>query len=97
MAISMQVQIINALYLGERNRASYLLSEIAGRSDILGADSFKYILHYCAKSPDPLFAMETWGIMEEKKVTLRRTCCFRVVESLCKGGYIKEVRIRHLI
>lgn len=40
------------------------------------------------------FAMETWGIMEEKKVTLRRTCCFRVVESLCKGGYIKEVRIR---
>lgn len=90
MAISMQVQIINALYLGERNRASYLLSEIAGTSDILGADSFKYILHYCAKSPDPLFAMETWGMMEEKKVTLRRTCCFRVVESLCKGGYIKE-------
>ncbi|XP_057470174.1 pentatricopeptide repeat-containing protein At1g76280-like isoform X2 [Actinidia eriantha] len=51
---SVQTQIVNALRLGERNRASSLLSDIAHRNNSLTANDFVYILEYCARSPDPL-------------------------------------------
>lgn len=51
---SMQMQIVDALRLGERGKASNLLLNVGHGNDSLRADDFIYILNYCAKSPDPL-------------------------------------------
>ncbi|GFZ10513.1 tetratricopeptide repeat (TPR)-like superfamily protein [Actinidia rufa] len=87
---SVQTQIVNALRLGERNRASSLLSDIARRNNSLTANDFVYILEYCARSPDPLFVMETWRVMGEKDVYVDDKCYLLIVRALCKGGYIEE-------
>lgn len=50
----MQMQIVNALRLGERRRASNLLLDFGYRSHSLRADDFVDIINYCARSPDPL-------------------------------------------
>lgn len=50
----MQIQIVDALRLGERGKASNLLLNLSQGNDLLGADDFVYILNYCARSPDPL-------------------------------------------
>lgn len=49
-----QLQIVNALRLGERERASKMLLNIGYASGSLRADDFAYILNYCAETPDPL-------------------------------------------
>lgn len=48
-----QLQIVNALRGGERERASAMLSQIA-LNNSLNAEDFSYILEYCAEAPDPL-------------------------------------------
>jgi hypothetical protein len=48
-----QIQIVNALRGGERERASAMLLEIA-LNNSLNAEDFSYILKYCAEAPDPL-------------------------------------------
>ncbi|PSS31201.1 Pentatricopeptide repeat-containing protein [Actinidia chinensis var. chinensis] len=87
---SVQMQIVNALRLGERSKASSLLSDIACRSNSLTANDFVYILEYCARSPDPLFVMETWRIMGEKDVCVDDKCYLLIIRALCKGGYLEE-------
>ncbi|KAE8646171.1 pentatricopeptide repeat-containing protein At1g76280 isoform X1 [Cucumis sativus] len=86
----MQMQIVNALRLGDRSRASNLLMVLGQEKFSLTADNFVRILSYCAKSPDPLFVMETWKIMEERGIFLNNTCSLLMIEALCKGGYLDE-------
>ncbi|KAK3006304.1 hypothetical protein RJ639_016858 [Escallonia herrerae] len=87
---SVQMQIINALHLGERSRASTLLSDLGHRNYSLRVDDFVRILEYCAFSPDPLFVMEIWTIMVEKEISMNDKCYLLVIRALCKGGYIDE-------
>lgn len=87
---SVQMQIVNALRLGARSVASSLLSDIGHRNHSLTASDFIYILEYCARSPDPLFGMETWRIMGEKDVYLDEKCYLLIIRALCKGGYLDE-------
>ncbi|XP_078443233.1 tetratricopeptide repeat (TPR)-like superfamily protein isoform X2 [Wolffia australiana] len=77
------MQVVNALHLGDKDKASTLLLNLQG-------DDFGCILEYCAKAPDPVFAMETWRIMQEKSVNLNKGCWTLIVQALCKGGYLKE-------
>lgn len=51
---SWQLQIVNALRLGERTRASSLLSDLVYRNHLSRADDFVYVLDFCARLPDPL-------------------------------------------
>lgn len=51
---SMQMQIIEALRLGERKKASDLLSDFGHKSHSLRANDFVDIFKYCSQSPDPL-------------------------------------------
>ncbi|KAK6116789.1 hypothetical protein DH2020_049522 [Rehmannia glutinosa] len=90
IARSVQEQIVNALHLGERSRASHLLSELGSGGQALQAGDFISILQYCARTPDPLFVMETWKHMEEKDIDLSGKCYLLTIQSLCKGGYLKE-------
>ncbi|MBA0823239.1 hypothetical protein Goarm_019983 [Gossypium armourianum] len=87
---SIQVQIVDALRLGERSRASSLLLDLGNGNQSLKANDFVYILNYCARSPDPLFVMETWRLMEEKEIDLNNTCYLLMVRALCRGGYLEE-------
>lgn len=50
----MQIQIVDALRLGDRSKASNLLMVLGQEKCSLTADNFVRILSYCAKSPDPL-------------------------------------------
>ncbi|CAL8113903.1 unnamed protein product [Prunus armeniaca] len=87
---SIRMQTVDALRLGERGKASNLLLNLGRGNDSLRADDFVYILNYCAKSPDPLFVMETWRIMDEKEISLNNICSLLMVQALCKGGYLEE-------
>ncbi|XP_022976056.1 pentatricopeptide repeat-containing protein At1g76280 isoform X1 [Cucurbita maxima] len=86
----MQRQIVDALRVGDRSSASNLLMELGQEKHSLTADNFVGILSYCARSPDPLFVMETWKIMEERGVFLDNTCTLLMIKALCKGGYLDE-------
>ncbi|KAL2522093.1 Pentatricopeptide repeat-containing protein [Forsythia ovata] len=90
MTRTMQEEIVDALRLGERNRASNLLSELVRRNHALRAGDFVYILQYCSRAPDPLFVLETWKFMEENGIDISCKCYFLTVRALCKGGYLKE-------
>ncbi|KAH6778303.1 hypothetical protein C2S51_009615 [Perilla frutescens var. frutescens] len=83
-------EIVNALHLGHRIRASDLLSQLVSGDRALKGRSFIPILQYCARMPDPLFAMETWQLMMEKDVKLSGNCYFLTIKALCKGGYLEE-------
>ena len=48
------MQIVNALHLGERSKASNLLLDLGHGNNSLRPDDFVNILNYCARSPDPL-------------------------------------------
>lgn len=85
-----QMQIVDALCRGERSRASHLLLNLGHAHQSLGADDFFHILNYCARSPDPLFVMETWRMMEEKEIGLNNKCYLLMMQALCKGGYLEE-------
>ena len=49
-----QLQIVNALCLGERKKASKMLLDLGCMNGSLSAEDFTYILDYCAQTPDPL-------------------------------------------
>ncbi|KAK1316537.1 Pentatricopeptide repeat-containing protein [Acorus calamus] len=51
---SVQVQIVDALRSGKRDRASNMLSCIEHNDGTLKAADFEYILDYCSRAPDPL-------------------------------------------
>lgn len=51
---SMQKQIVGALGMGERGRASNLLSNFCNENNSLRVADFLDILEYCARAPDPL-------------------------------------------
>ncbi|RVX15939.1 Pentatricopeptide repeat-containing protein [Vitis vinifera] len=70
--------------------ASSLLSELGRGNYSLRADDFIYILEHCSKSPDPLFVMEIWRIMDEKEVHVNNRCYMLSIQALCKGGYLEE-------
>ena len=38
------------------------------------------------------FVMETWRVMDEKEITLNNLCSLLMMQALCKGGYLEEVR-----
>ncbi|KAK9160415.1 hypothetical protein Syun_006756 [Stephania yunnanensis] len=86
----MQKQIVNALCLGKRDKASDLLLNLSQSNDSLRADDFVYILDYCARYPDPLFVMETWRTMEGKNIATNRKCNMFFVQALTRGGYLEE-------
>lgn len=90
IARSMQMQIVDALRLGERSKASNLLLDLGHGNYSLRPDDFVHILNYCARSPDPLFVMETWRLMEEREIGLNNICYFLIIRALCKGGYLEE-------
>ncbi|KAF2301497.1 hypothetical protein GH714_025145 [Hevea brasiliensis] len=54
---SIQKQIVDALDLGDRGRASNLLSDLGHANKSLRAADFVDIFRYCARSPDPLLAV----------------------------------------
>lgn len=83
-------QIVSALHMGERSRASALLLELGQEKKSLKPHNFVPILQYCARSPDPLLVLETWQIMEEKEVGLDSKCYLLMIRALCKGGYLEE-------
>uniref|UniRef100_A0A6N2M596 Pentacotripeptide-repeat region of PRORP domain-containing protein n=1 Tax=Salix viminalis TaxID=40686 RepID=A0A6N2M596_SALVM len=83
-------QIVSALHMGERSRASILLLELGQEKKLLKPHNFVPILQYCARSPDPLLVLETWKIMEEKEVGLDSKCYLLMIRALCKGGYLEE-------
>ncbi|WCJ40402.1 Tetratricopeptide repeat (TPR)-like superfamily protein [Euphorbia peplus] len=87
---SIQNQIVAALYLGERGRASNLLLDFVQANSSLTPHDFVDILKYCARSPDPLFAMETWSILEEKQIAMNNFLCLLMTQALCEGGYLTE-------
>ncbi|MED6118486.1 hypothetical protein PIB30_003234 [Stylosanthes scabra] len=86
----MIIQIIEALKLGDRRKASDLLLDIDQRSHSLRADDFYPIFKRCAQSRDPLFVMETWRLMEDKNISLNDKCILLMTETLCNGGYLEE-------
>ncbi|KAJ4829143.1 hypothetical protein Tsubulata_012146 [Turnera subulata] len=87
---SIQQQIIYALRRGERTKASTLLQDLGRGGHALRANDVIDILKYCARSPDPLFVMETWRTMEEKLIGLNSMCGLLIMRALCKGGYLQE-------
>ncbi|XP_065865971.1 pentatricopeptide repeat-containing protein At1g76280 isoform X2 [Euphorbia lathyris] len=87
---SIQNQIVHALLLGERGRASNLLLDLVHANSSLTPHDFVDILKYCARSPDPLFAMETWSILEEKQIGMNNFLCLLMTQALCEGGYLAE-------
>jgi hypothetical protein len=50
----MQVDIVNALRKGDRQRASIMLSNLQQTKQALTSEDFSHILEYCAEAPDPL-------------------------------------------
>ncbi|PON90448.1 Ribosome biogenesis protein [Trema orientale] len=88
--ISVQKRIVDALWLGERSKASSLLLSLGRGNYSLRASDFTDILNYCSMSPDPLFAMETWRVMEEKKISPDSHTSVLMIRALCNGGYIDE-------
>ncbi|KAK9740130.1 hypothetical protein RND81_03G013900 [Saponaria officinalis] len=90
MSKSTSQQIVNALQLGHRNQASSLLSEFDTASHMLNVVDIDNILEYCAKTPDPLFVMETWRVLQEKKITLSRNSYMLIIRALFNGGHVEE-------
>ncbi|KAF3445911.1 hypothetical protein FNV43_RR11088 [Rhamnella rubrinervis] len=83
--MSMQMQIVHALRVGDRHKASDLLLSLGHGNDSLRADDFVHILTHCARSPDPVFVLETWRIMEEKEISLDNFCSGLMLRALCKA------------
>ncbi|URE38977.1 PPR repeat [Musa troglodytarum] len=88
-----QLQVVNALRKGDRQLASKMLLDIGEVNDKLSAKDFACILEYCARTPDPLFAMETWKIMEDKVIDINKRSCIFILQAFSKGGYIKELAV----
>ncbi|KAG6683354.1 hypothetical protein I3842_12G007500 [Carya illinoinensis] len=87
---SLQMKIVDSLRLGERSKASNLLLDLGHANHSLRPDDFVHILNYCSRSPDPLFVMETWRLMEEREIGIDKLCYLLIIQALCKGGYLEE-------
>lgn len=87
---SLGLQIVSALQLGHRNQASSLLSELDTTNHVAYSRDVVHILDYCARSPDPLFVMEAWKLLEGKNVNLSKNCYMLIIRALCNGGYLEE-------
>lgn len=79
-------QIVDALRLGDRTRASNLLSYLGYGNQSIEADDVVHILDYCARSSDASFAMETWKLINEKKIGMGERCHILTLQALCKAG-----------
>ncbi|XP_056177313.1 pentatricopeptide repeat-containing protein At1g76280 isoform X3 [Syzygium oleosum] len=79
-------QIVDALQLGDRTGASNLLSYLGYENQSLQADDVVHILDYCARSSDASFAMETWKLINEKKISIGERCHILTLQALCKAG-----------
>ncbi|XP_011623262.1 pentatricopeptide repeat-containing protein At1g76280 isoform X1 [Amborella trichopoda] len=86
----LQVQIVDSLRSGQRQRASDLLSHLSCCQEFSTADDFVYLLDYCSKVPDALFVMEICRLMKEKKITINKKICIFLVRALTKSGYLEE-------
>ncbi|PNY15757.1 pentatricopeptide repeat-containing protein at1g76280-like protein [Trifolium pratense] len=83
--------ILKALRSGDRKKASHLLLDFGHTSHSLSsANDFVNIFKYCVQSPDPLFAMEIWRLMELKGISIDNTCSSLMMRALCKGVYTEE-------
>ncbi|KMS99545.1 hypothetical protein BVRB_1g022740 isoform A [Beta vulgaris subsp. vulgaris] len=82
--------VVNALQSGCRSQASDMLSEAGSAGHALNAEDVVYILEYCASSPDPLFVMEAWRVLEGNKIALSWKCYILIARALCNGGYLEE-------
>ncbi|KAI3922004.1 hypothetical protein MKX01_005693 [Papaver californicum] len=85
---NLQVEIVNALRLGKRDKAINLLWKLSSGSVSLRDDDFIYILDYCAKAPDPVFVLETWSLMKEKEIGMKKKCHMFVIQALAKGNHL---------
>ncbi|KAI3894007.1 hypothetical protein MKX03_034900 [Papaver bracteatum] len=85
---NLQQEIVNALRLGKRDEAVNLLWKLSSGSDSLRDDDFIYILDYCAKAPDPVFVLETWSLMKEKEIVMKKKCHLFVIQALAKGNHL---------
>ncbi|XP_057515961.1 pentatricopeptide repeat-containing protein At1g76280 [Amaranthus tricolor] len=90
IAKSFGLQVVTALQLGHKRQASDLLSEADVADHALNAEDIIYILEYCARTPDPLFVMETWRVLEGKNIALSWKCYMLITRALCNGGYLEE-------
>ncbi|KAH0920244.1 hypothetical protein HID58_027904, partial [Brassica napus] len=86
----LQEQIVNALCSGERPGASALLSKLIHGNNPLSADDFHSILKYCARSPDPVFVMETYSVMCKREINLDSRSLLFIVQALCNGGHLDK-------
>ncbi|CAH8330313.1 unnamed protein product [Eruca vesicaria subsp. sativa] len=86
----LQEQIVDALRSGERPGASALLSKLIHGNNPLSADDFHGILKYCARSPDPVFVMETYSAMCKKEINLDSRSLLFIVQALCNGGHLDK-------
>ncbi|CAA7042532.1 unnamed protein product [Microthlaspi erraticum] len=86
----LQVQIVDALRSGERHGASSLLLKFVHGKYSLRAFDFHGILEYCARSPDPVFVMETYTVMCKKKINLDSRSLLFIVQALCNGGHLDK-------
>uniref|UniRef100_A0A1D1YHD1 Pentatricopeptide repeat-containing protein At1g76280 n=1 Tax=Anthurium amnicola TaxID=1678845 RepID=A0A1D1YHD1_9ARAE len=86
----LQGQIVNVLRSGDKDKASKMLLSIGKHASFLRAEDFVNILDYCARSPDPLFVLETWRIMNENAVHIDKRCWTFIIQALSNGGYLKE-------
>ncbi|ESQ27501.1 hypothetical protein EUTSA_v10018138mg [Eutrema salsugineum] len=86
----LQVQIVDALRSGERHGASALLLKLIQGNYSLSADDFHGILKYCARSPDAVFAMETYSVMCKKEISLDSRSLLFIVQALCNGGHLDK-------
>lgn len=88
--VSFGGQIVNALRHDDRIKASNMLSNFTASTSVRNEEDLLFVLDYCAKSPEPLFVMEMWRILEEKHITLGDKSCLLMVRALCRGGYLDE-------
>ncbi|XP_021761214.1 pentatricopeptide repeat-containing protein At1g76280-like [Chenopodium quinoa] len=84
------LQVVNALQLGHRSQASYMLSDAGAAIHAINAEDIVYILEYCARLPDPLFVMEIWRVLEGHDIALSWKHYMLIVRALCNGGYLEE-------
>ncbi|CAN8240166.1 unnamed protein product [Cochlearia groenlandica] len=87
---NLQLQIVDALRCGERHGASSLLLKLIHGSYSLSASDFYGILKYCARSPDPVFVMETYSVMCKKEISLDSRSLLFIVQALCNGGHLDK-------
>lgn len=80
--------IVNALHLGQRSRASDLLSQLDSGDRALKLKSFVPILEYCAKAPDPMVSISAIALCSANKLVYKSKL-WMLVNMLRTGGRMK--------